>query len=767
MRYILWLISFISVEAMAQPFSAERIFLSLEKESCMPGDTLFVSGQLTASDNEKFYADSRFVYIECIDDREQLLLRQKVACDEKGYFQTGVPTQFDWTSHLCYLRAYTQLMQNYAPESFTIAPFLLGTTHPRQTEVAREVHIRCFPEGGTLLEGFQQNIVFQLSDDDGFPIVPAQVRLLNAENDTIIHSVAVSKNGLGRLAFQPEAGKSYRLQAEYDNRFFHFPLEVKRSDTALQAILNRNRLSCRIFTAGEGAASHLYLYHAETGLQEIPFQSGQQAVVLDLSEQPKGIYTLFLTNEARQVLNERLLWLPVTQSAAADCQLTQTTFAPETPVNYQLQGPDSSRVFARIVPANDLMATQAYPSLLFGNEIGSPVRFPLIDSRQWDKQAMEINNWLFTAHFTLFSADRVLQEGMHYPYPTEDVMLLLGTARISENRLLEEGSVLSLQNADDQLFYSGIVGEKGQFVFPVENYAEGTRFLISAQNRKGKSIDCNFTLTEKSYPKICIPYPIFPETQLQTEIQGGENSFRYSVDENQDKVYHIDDITVQGRKKVNIREAGRSPINFIGRVELQKRASLSIRSIIERFPGITFQMVSEGGGSGELSSSIKKARFNTSSRGRETYSGEMTPTSGELGIFWKNNRDRRIGNTTTGNNKLTVVVDDEVAYGDINYILEQPAGLLESIEILKASDTRCARYEAKGGVVLIKTLHGLEEPTPEKSQTALYPQGLSVSQREPSLRPNAPKLPGHYLLLVDVITKEKQIVSFCKPFEVK
>lgn len=130
-RYILWLISFISVEAMAQPFSAERIFLSLEKESCMPGDTLFVSGQLTASDNEKFYADSRFVYIECIDDREQLLLRQKVACDEKGYFQTGVPTQFDWTSHLCYLRAYTQLMQNYAPESFTIAPFLLGTTHPR------------------------------------------------------------------------------------------------------------------------------------------------------------------------------------------------------------------------------------------------------------------------------------------------------------------------------------------------------------------------------------------------------------------------------------------------------------------------------------------------------------------------------------------------------------------------------------------------------------------------------------------------------------
>lgn len=760
MRNILWLLCWIHLGVLAQSLPAERIFLSLEKESCVPEDSLLVHGQLVTSDSHTWKPYSRYIYIECIDDRDSLLLRQKVSCDEKGYFCTEIPTQLEWRSNLCYLRAYTRLMQNYEPESFTVLPFLLGAVHPSPAKVAREVFAQCFPEGGSLLEGFQQNMVFRLSDEDGFPIVPTQVRLLDTDNDTIIHRITVSENGLGRCAFLPESGKHYRLQAEYDGRFFHFPLETMTTGATLQAILNRHRLTCRIFSSEERAL-HLFLYHAETGLTEIPLQDGQSVAVLDLSGQPSGVYTLFLTDDDTHLLSERILWLPQSeQPAGITCQLSQTAFAPSEPLNYRLQAPDSSRVFTRIVPQYDLIAAQACPALLFGNEIVSPVRFPLMESQQWTTQLTEINNWLFTARFSLFPIEKMGKGEMQYPYMTEDVMLLSGRAWKDKTHPLEAGTVINVQNRKEQLHYSGITDEKGYFILPVDDYTEGTPFQLSAQNRKGQPVDCTFTLQEECYPEVRIPYPLFRETPLQTMVVSDSSSFRYSVDEDQNKVYHIDNVTVQARKPVNFREASRTPLNYIGEIELQKRASLSLRSILNMFPSIVVQKSGSGGGTGILGA-INKSNESSWSRSQV----DPSPESGELGIFWRNNRTPMISGINA--NKLTVVVDREIAFGDIGYILDQPAGNIKSIEILRPYDTRCVPYNATEGALLIETLHGLVRPTSEQGKTTVRPLGLSASSREPVIERNAPNQPGHYLLLIDVITKEKQVISFCKPFEVK
>lgn len=744
-----------------QAFYTERIFLTTEKESCMPGDTLLANGQIMSASSRISDPGSRYLYIECIDNRDSLLLRQKVACDEKGYFYTAIPTQLEWNTDLCYLRAYTQLMQNYEPECLTIVPFFLGAVHPQKTEVAREVFADIYPEGGSLLNGFQQNLVVHLTDDDGFPIVPTEVRVLDAENDTVIYQIAVSDNGLGRFAFQPVAGKQYRLQAEYDGRFFHFTLKTTASGTALQAIMNRNRLTCRIFSSEE-KAFHLFLYHSETGLVEISLPAGQAAAVIDLSEHPKGLYTLFLTDNDYHVLNERSLWLPLTEQTFATCRLPQTTYAPEAPLNYECQAPDSSIVFARIVYPNDLIATQAYPALTFGNEIISPVRFPLMDNEQWTNQMTEIDNWLFTARFALLPMNKLLTP---HSYFAEDVMLLSGTAWEKENHPLKAGTIIGAQNTKDQLYYSGTTDEKGHFIIPVDNYSNGTPFVLSAQDVKGKKQNCTFTLDKETYPKVSIPFPVFRQTRLHTDILPEDASIRYSEDENREKVYHIDNVTVQARKPVDIREMSRTPLNFIGEIELQKRAGLSLRSVLGSFPTIVIRSDNKGGGSGELAAIIRNSRFNNEDRDRSP--ADPSLGNGGLGVFWRNTRDSRLGGGIL-NSKLTVVVDGEIAFSDISYILDQPAGGIKSIELIKPTDIRCVPYNAKGGVLLIKTLYGLSRQTAEQSsETTVYPLGLSTSSKEPGIQQNAPRLPGRYLLLVDVITKDKKVSSFCREFEVK
>ena len=111
--FLLLMINVLCLQAgEAQSLYTERLFLAPEKESCVPGDTLWVEGQLRAADSS-FAPLSCYVYLECIDARDSLLVRQKVACDSTGYFCTELPTQFEWEPGVYYLRGYTRWMHPF------------------------------------------------------------------------------------------------------------------------------------------------------------------------------------------------------------------------------------------------------------------------------------------------------------------------------------------------------------------------------------------------------------------------------------------------------------------------------------------------------------------------------------------------------------------------------------------------------------------------------------------------------------------------------
>lgn len=135
--------------------------------------------------------------------------------------------------------------------------------------------------------------------------------------------------------------------------------------------------------------------------------------------------------------------------------------------------------------------------------------------------------------------------------------------------------------------------------FRIDNYPDGTGFLLTGKNNKGKKTDCSFTLSEETYPEINIPNPLFLKTRLQTDIILGDTSIRYSIDENEQRVYHIDNVTVQTHKKVDFREMNRNPNNYIDEETLAQRSGQSIRSLLNRFTKISLIM-SKGSGSGEV-----------------------------------------------------------------------------------------------------------------------------------------------------------------------
>ena len=65
-----------------------------------------------------------------------------------------------WEPDIYYLRAYTQLMQNFSPKAFPVVPLQIGKKAEQPEWNATSVHCRFYPEGGTLVEGKTQRVVF-------------------------------------------------------------------------------------------------------------------------------------------------------------------------------------------------------------------------------------------------------------------------------------------------------------------------------------------------------------------------------------------------------------------------------------------------------------------------------------------------------------------------------------------------------------------------------------------------------------------------------
>lgn len=755
--------------AVSQNYRPERIFLSPDKETCVPGDTLRVRGQVFSSDSKVFYPYSRYLYLECIDQKDSVLLRQKIACDAKGSFQTVLLTNVDWTPGVCYLRAYTRWMQNFSEGSFTVAPFLLGVAPPVKEAYACELHARFFPEGGHLLEGFLQNMVFQLTDDDGFPITDARSYLLDEQNDTLVHKIEVSSSGLGRLSFHPEAGKAYRLLSLYHGAQYSFPLQVKAEGASLQAVIGRGRLVCRILSHEPGDRFRLFLYHPQRGLQELPFLAAEKMAVLDVSDYGEGILSLFLMDKELNRLAERTVWIDketdTLPSLPISCSLPQTVMIPGQPLTYTLAVPDSSSVFVRVVRKDNLTASQAIATLAWGGEVSSLVRFPLLDNPSSEVLQAVRNDWLMTASFSLFRPEVVLKKGMSYPYPIEDGLYLKGQVWKDKDKAFGPG-LLDVQNKQAGIFYTAKIEKDGSFIVPVDNYPNRAPFLLTAKSLKGKVEDCRFSLQEDSFPKVVIPQRLVLHPRVQSEVVLGDTTLRYSVDENEQKVYHLDGVKVEARKPVDIREISRMSFNYIGEEELQKWPAKSVRTLLNQFTSIKVEEHGKGSGAGVLARSI----FNKNMRRdpmRVYEEKELLRDYAEPTIVWRNSIRHEFMKGHGPGSALNVVVNGDLVFGSIADILNWSAGDIKSIELIRPDDARAAVYNTPNGAVVIETVREVHLNQGEPQGELVRPFGLTVWEEQKNSVVQAPFLPGAYRLLIDVVSSDNQVVSFCKEFVVR
>ena len=740
---ILLLLLLCALTATAQlptDFRTEQIYLNLQQTECLPGDTLFLEGQVTSLANDRFLPYSNYLYIECFNEQDSVLVRQKVSCKDKGHFSTHLPTEYEWPIGVYYLRAYTRLMQNFSPESFAHQAFLIGKEFPKKEEQVYEARCTIVPSGGKLIADHPQTIAVLLTDECTFPI-SAPLQLMNEKGDTL-DWVKTSTSGMAQLRFIPTFGTNYYLKGNIDGRDYSFPLPHAIQDIKVQGSLNGKKLNYQILN-GQGNQSILYTYDRQNGLTRTDIERDNG--ILMLNEKPE-VLTIFLTDAENRILSEYTL--SGKQVREQGMQMPES-FKVNEIIRYELpQMPDGSRVMARIVADNNLLATSAEKSLKYLADYDSPLPFPrhlyATDKAEFNN---DLHTWLSTAKFQRFNLEEALEKDTAlYVYAPEQVMAFSGKIEKMNERPLKGGELVAYHTTNDYIYDVPLLGDSARFTLAVDDFKDGEEFFLQAITPKGKPDFANYQVDEEVYPSLRnnrhfrLPLSRYTESEV---IIGNDFNLNYSVDKNNERNYTLPNVTVKARLRTEKPKDTHEfySTNFANRQEIEERGFLTLVDILRDMTGIKVQKRLV-----EIVSPDKTYKY-------EEWRWVIESTRG--------------ASTLKGSNTLPILVDG-VREENYEYLMEMPAAQIESVELLRAWQTLAYTFGAINGAIIVKTRdYKKREPLPSKG--AMYtPTGLSPLSYPykdmiiPDLKCNKP---GYYRLIVDVIT-ESDVKSYEHKFEV-
>lgn len=219
----------------------EQVDLHLNTRSLLTGESLYFSAFVTSAATGQPSPLSGILYVE-LAGKNGMVFQKKILLKEgrgQGEFFVSslVPTG------RYQLLAYTRWMKNFndyfqAPITI-INPF---EAYEKPVEANPPLpEIDFYPEGGSLVAGKQNVIVFRISDPSGEQL-SWKGRIVTAAGGKLADIEADSK-GIGRFTLTPESGQSYQAIVEDARGEFHFfKLPVATTNTKSIQLRNRDKV---------------------------------------------------------------------------------------------------------------------------------------------------------------------------------------------------------------------------------------------------------------------------------------------------------------------------------------------------------------------------------------------------------------------------------------------------------------------------------------------------------------------------------------------
>ena len=187
----------------------EKLYLHIDKESCLPGDTIFFKGYLVSAVTNQLVDFSRYIYVELVDRKDLVYIREKVTKDTVNNGFTGyLPMSDNLRQGEYFIRAYTYNMQNDKEDY--IYRKRIRVISPYDNRIQCKIDVE--PRGGgkrTL------KLTFLNAQNERYDNVVFQYKIPGETPDTLLGIGNTGYNGLCRIDVNDP--KSDHIWISFDN----------------------------------------------------------------------------------------------------------------------------------------------------------------------------------------------------------------------------------------------------------------------------------------------------------------------------------------------------------------------------------------------------------------------------------------------------------------------------------------------------------------------------------------------------------------------
>ena len=775
---------FLSVFATASVVKSEKIYFSLVQDEIQAGDTLAVSGLLVEAQTYGL-PYSRYVYVELLDKCDSVILRQKLSCDS-GLFSTYIPVDMFQAPGIYYVRAYTRLMQNVPPWTYPIRAVGIGQPLVLpEFPSTNEIHsVRFYPEGGRLVSGCLQQVVFEVKDVNGNPLrVLGKLRVSDKRRERkdsiLLNEVTTGVDGCGVIRFMPEDGAVYSLfiRNPIDGSTVFYPLPDADTIPSLQLTINRNKLRYTLVASPnwKGKCPFALFYRGAFFFQDTLSQQHSSGII-DISAYPSGLYAGILLNASGSVIAERLIFseggklplppiLEMDRTVYSPGEMAKITFSPSDSLarylvwvkKEQAEGNFSgnhSREFGVDVTAsrkkNNTETIMSYLEL--SSELECPLSYMtgiILADNSLDLQA--VDKLLICKKWKRYVLYDLWQNELFLPYQPEMVMALCGRVESEWGNRLKKGGLVVALDPDNGFTYTAEILTNSRFQMAVDDFLEGHSFFMQAYNQKGKSYNFKVIPDNNIYPEVMNPLKYFyvrkkrGDAHLDVRTYG---EITYSYDKDNRKNYHLPEIEVSARVHKAETKLNRIFEPFkITEEQIDQFAYPDIIPLLERMVGFKVKKVSlDPSDTSDDPMNFRYGIFST--RGVSVMRGSEDPHDYQPG-------------------EMPIILDGVLT--DTHQVITlYPPQVIRSIERLTPAKALAYTSVAMNGALLIKT-RGWKETEFVSKGIHYMPEGLSPLALPPPSLPCTVRVPdkeGVYLIVAEGIDGEGNPRRFTREIRV-
>ena len=291
----------------------EKVYLHFDRPYYASGETMWFNAYLTAGEFHKPSKLSHTIYVDLLNEKEQLVQQLKLFSSE-GSAAGDFILSDSLPSGNYLVRAYTQWMRNSGEEYFFYQPIKIWNKEaPAASLTPNEelMDISFYPEGGDLVNGILSKLAFKAIGPDGYgrEIEGKIVDGSGAE----IYKFKSNTLGMGAFPFTPEKNKEY--YAVIKDVPGKFKLPTAKSKGLVMGIQNSSRLEDLILgiKTNRDHLESLYILGQTRGIvayaAHLDLSSNQLVARIPKAKFPAGVAQITVLDQNGNPLAERLVYI--------------------------------------------------------------------------------------------------------------------------------------------------------------------------------------------------------------------------------------------------------------------------------------------------------------------------------------------------------------------------------------------------------------------------------------------------------------------------